>query len=161
MVPRWITLTGLSWFNKVHSAAVLGSTSLLGTSPLCAALLLSLIQRINTSHNLPNGVFPPQKKNRFLQQGQATLLKSAWHLTYIHVNASSLNFKPAYYTSLKSDLSEYFIYYINTNEMPSEFSRENLISSQVKITCYLHMWKYHRCYGFIINRTFQTKKLFK
>jgi len=22
----------------------------------------------------------------------------------------------------------------------------------MKITCYLHMWKYHRCYGFIINR---------
>ena len=27
----------------------------------------------------------------------------------------------------------------------------------MKITCYLHMWKYHRCYGFIINCTFQTK----
>ena len=52
-------------------------------------------------------------------------------------------------------------YNINTNEIPSELSRENLISSHVKITCYLHMWKYHRCYGFIINRTFQTKKLFK
>ena len=43
-------------------------------------------------------------------------------------------------------------YYINTNEIPSELSRENLISSQVK---------FHRCYGFIINRTFQSKKLFK
>ena len=52
-------------------------------------------------------------------------------------------------------------YYINTNEIPSELLRENLISSHVKITCYLHMWKYHHCYGFIINRTFQTKKLFK
>ena len=30
-------------------------------------------------------------------------------------------------------------YYINTNEIPSELSRENLISSHVKITCYLHM----------------------
>ena len=30
-------------------------------------------------------------------------------------------------------------------------------TSRVKITCYLHMWKYHHCYGFIINRTFQTK----
>ena len=53
------------------------------------------------------------------------------------------------------------IYYINTNEIPGELSRENLISSHVKITCYLHMWKYHRCYGFIINRAFHTKKLFK
>ena len=30
------------------------------------------------------------------------------------------------------------IYYINTNEIPGELSREN-ISSHVKITCYLHM----------------------
>ena len=30
-------------------------------------------------------------------------------------------------------------YYINTNEIPGELSRENLISSHVKITCYLHM----------------------
>ena len=28
-------------------------------------------------------------------------------------------------------------------------------------TWYLHMWKYHLCYGFIINFTFQTKKLFQ
>ena len=31
------------------------------------------------------------------------------------------------------------LYYINTNEIPSELSRENLISPHVKITCYLHM----------------------
>ena len=36
-----------------------------------------------------------------------------------------------------------------------------MISSHVKITCYLHMWKYHRCYGYIINRAFHTKKLLK
>ena len=30
-------------------------------------------------------------------------------------------------------------YYINTNEIPGELSRKNLISSHVKITCYLHM----------------------
>ena len=28
-------------------------------------------------------------------------------------------------------------------------------------TCYLHMWKYHLCYGYIINRAFHTKKLLK
>ena len=33
----------------------------------------------------------------------------------------------------------YNIYYINTNEIPGELSHENLISSHVKITCYLHM----------------------
>ena len=32
------------------------------------------------------------------------------------------------------------LYYINANEIPAgELSRENLISSHVKITCYLHM----------------------
>ena len=30
------------------------------------------------------------------------------------------------------------LYYINTSEIPSELSRENFISSHVKITCYLH-----------------------
>lgn len=44
-------------------------------------------------------------------------------------------YKEDYYTS------GHFIkvtYYINTNEIPSELSRENMISSQVKITCFLH-----------------------
>ena len=57
---------------------------------------------------------------------------------------------------LSSNLS---LYYINTNEIPGELSRENLISSHVKITCYLHMWKYHLCYGYIINQA--TKRLLK
>ena len=35
-----------------------------------------------------------------------------------------------------------------------------MISSHVKITCYFHMWKYHRCYGYIIDRAFRRKKLF-
>ena len=30
-------------------------------------------------------------------------------------------------------------YYINTNEIPGELSRENMVSSQVKITWYFHM----------------------
>ena len=51
--------------------------------------------------------------------------------------------------------------YINTNERPGELSRENMISSHVKITCYFHMWKYHCCYGYIINRAFRRKKLFQ
>ena len=53
------------------------------------------------------------------------------------------------------------IYYINTNELPGELSRKNLISSRVKITCYLHMWKYHRCYGYRISHAFHPKKLLK
>ena len=32
----------------------------------------------------------------------------------------------------------FFDYYIKTSEIPSELSRENFISSHVKITCYLH-----------------------
>ena len=31
------------------------------------------------------------------------------------------------------------IYYINTNEIPGELSCKNMISSHMKITCYLHM----------------------
>ena len=34
-----------------------------------------------------------------------------------------------------------------------------LVSSHVKISCYPHMGKHHRCYGFIINRPFQTKTI--
>ena len=52
-----------------------------------------------------------------------------------------------------------YIYYINTNEIPGEHSRENLVFSHAKITCYLHMWKYYLWYGYIINRAFHTKKL--
>ena len=51
------------------------------------------------------------------------------------------------------------IYYININEIPGELSCKNLISSNQKISCYLHMWKYHLRYGYIINRTSHTKKL--
>ena len=36
-----------------------------------------------------------------------------------------------------------------------------IISSRVKITCYFHMWEYHRCYGYIINRAFRRIKLFQ
>ena len=54
-----------------------------------------------------------------------------------------------------------YLYYINTNEIPGKLSRENMISSRVKIACYFHMWKYHRCYGYIINRAFRRKKLFQ
>ena len=41
------------------------------------------------------------------------------------------------------------IYYINTNEIPDELSRENLVSSHVTITCYLHTRKYQCCYCFM------------
>ena len=46
---------------------------------------------------------------------------------------------------------------INTNEIPGELSRENIISWHVKITCYLHTWKDHHCYGYIINHAFHSK----
>ena len=47
-------------------------------------------------------------------------------------------------------------YFINTSEISSELSREDFISSQVKITCYLHTWRDHRRYSYIINRAFFT-----
>ena len=56
------------------------------------------------------------------------------------------------YNFLTHKLFTYYwiiIYYINTNEIPGELSCENLVSSHVTITCYLHIWKYHHCYGFM------------
>ena len=38
-------------------------------------------------------------------------------------------------------------------------SRENFISSHVKITCYLHMWRDHRRYGYMINRAYVVLQL--
>ena len=59
--------------------------------------------------------------------------------------------------SLLMSLSKTTNYYINTSEIPSERCCENFISSQVKITCYLHTWRDHRRYGYIINRAFESK----
>ena len=38
-----------------------------------------------------------------------------------------------------TDVERIHYYYINTNEIPGELSRENMISSHMKITCYFHM----------------------
>ena len=58
-------------------------------------------------------------------------------------------------------MKRYKIYYINTNEIPGELLRKNMISSHMKIICYLHMWKGHPCYGYKINSPFHIKKLLK
>ena len=43
--------------------------------------------------------------------------------------------------------------------MPGELSHANMISSHVKITCYLQIRKDHRCYGYIKKtRLSQQKK---
>ena len=43
------------------------------------------------------------------------------------------------FRNLKPARTEVFaFYYINTNEIPGELSREKMISSHVKITCYFH-----------------------
>ena len=39
---------------------------------------------------------------------------------------------------------------MNTSEIPCKFSRVNMISSRVKITCYFYKWKDHHCHGYII-----------
>ena len=39
----------------------------------------------------------------------------------------------------RNKMSNKTYYYINTNEIPGELLCENLVSSHVKITCYLHM----------------------
>ena len=39
-----------------------------------------------------------------------------------------------------------YIYYMNTNEIPGELSRENMISSHMKITCYISplLWLHNK-----------------
>ena len=48
-----------------------------------------------------------------------------------------------------------FISYINTNEIPGELSRENMISLFVKITCYFRTWKDQRS-GYIFQSNFDA-----
>ena len=45
--------------------------------------------------------------------------------------------------------------------VPCELSCKNMISWHMKVTCYFQMWKDHRCYGYIINRAFRSKKIIK
>ena len=47
-------------------------------------------------------------------------------------------------------------YYINTNAIPGELSHENIISSHVKITCYLR-WRDHHCYSYRVNHAFYNR----
>ena len=52
---------------------------------------------------------------------------------------------------------EIIIYYVNTSEFIAiELLHKNFISSHMKITCYLHTWRDHRCYDYKINRAFFT-----
>ena len=43
--------------------------------------------------------------------------------------------------------------YINTNEIPGELLRKNMLN------IYLHRWKDHLCYGYMLNNAFHSKKL--
>ena len=67
------------------------------------------------------------------KKGVKTSIGLAWYTNIAEVSLS-WNITMAVVRSCESAL-----YYINTNEIPGELSRENLISSRVKITCYLHM----------------------
>ena len=103
-----------------------------------------LINKSKLQHNfnffLPNRLTYRHKRQR---DGKQNILKG-W---------------PKWYYSFELSVLLTFIltYYINTSEIPSELSRENFISSYMKITCYLHMWRDHRRYGYIINRAFESK----
>ena len=50
------------------------------------------------------------------------------------------------------------MYEINATQIPGELSRENVVSSLGKIKCYVHMWKDHCCYGYIVNCAFRSIK---
>ena len=44
--------------------------------------------------------------------------------------------------------------FIDPNKISGQLSHEKMISSRVKITCYLHTLKDQCCYGHIINHAF-------
>ena len=67
------------------------------------------------------------------KKGVKTSTGLAWYTNIVEVSLC-WNITMAVVRSCESAL-----YYINTNEIPGELSRENLISSRVKITCYLHV----------------------
>ena len=82
------------------------------------------------------------------------------HLTYIWQMVHKLKITVSIKTWLLNNL-RMLLYCINTNEISGELSCENMISAHVKITCHFHLWKDHRCYGYIINCAFRSKKTFK
>ena len=59
---------------------------------------------------------------------------------------------------LSASHTDNLLHYINTSEIAGELSHEDTISSHVKITGYLHIWRDHCCYGYIINCTLCGKK---
>ena len=65
-------------------------------------------------------------------------------ITYSNFEISLVVFMP----NITTNHAITYTYYINTNEIPGEFSS-------------FHLWKDHLCYDYIINRAFHSKKLFK
>ena len=105
----------------------------------CASLLTTLMQRHLFAHLFMQLPF----QWIWLKNVHYTLADWIWLLEF---------------ASYKSENTWHFLfYYLNTTEIPSELSRENFISSHVKITCYLHTWRDLCHYGCIINRAFESK----
>lgn len=46
---------------------------------------------------------------------------------------------------------------IKINDIQGELLLENIISSHLKIACYLHMWKDLCCFGYILSGFFRSK----
>ena len=84
------------------------------------------------------------------------------HRRYGYIINSQYTFsfvKERQFRSSDTVMSITSVYYITTIEILSGLFRENFISSHVKITCYLHMRRDHRRYGYIINRAFESKPI--
>ena len=68
------------------------------------------------------------------------VIAAAWSpaaaMAFMFHRASIYKYKRNALTTTETSI---YFYYINTNEIPGELSRENKISSYVKITCYLHL----------------------
>ena len=79
--------------------------------------------------------YEPRKEiNKYLKQAMSA--RSICSNSRIRSIERTLNTTILLFPEVLKNIS---FYYINTNEILGELSRENLISSHVKITCYLHM----------------------
>ena len=74
---------------------------------------------------------------RDVSQNAVINVSNAQNFQIIRSHFKSYQIKQLQISMVFSSVTSF--YYINTNEIPGELSRETMIPSQVKITCYLYM----------------------
>ena len=144
----------INWITKVRMKPIMKEHKW-----LCAALKITLTWQFSSVHSplyLLNCWqkllwYIRTKENNYVNKQNASTKPRSNAIRQTHSFAVQKQYKVKNNSSGKIEWM---------NEIPGELSRESMISSHVKITCYFQMWKYHRCYGYIINRTFAGKNCF-